>query len=211
MCPKEFGYNNYATKKTITQGLLDIALLTANASQLKFVLEVGETHPYYVLLVTLLAVSIALQVTIPCPGLCHDVRDIWAFSAVHPSHAIAFRPNTSRRRVLETLAVPYRIYNYLPPVPIPSHTNPIHIPKLYFFLRFIFILYSNVRLSLRCDLIPFRLPSRNSVLILSRYARYIPHPSHSPSYDYLNNSWRRVQSMEFIVQFCLPCYFFIPS
>lgn len=66
MCPKEFGYNNYATKKTITQGLLDIALLTANASQLKFVMEVGEAHPYYVLLVTLLAVSIALQVTRPC-------------------------------------------------------------------------------------------------------------------------------------------------
>jgi hypothetical protein len=60
--PKEFGHNSYATKKTITQGLLDIALLTANASQLKIVLEVGEAHPYYVLLITLLSVSIALQV-----------------------------------------------------------------------------------------------------------------------------------------------------
>jgi hypothetical protein len=66
LCPKEFPHNNYATKKTITQGLLDIALLTANASQLKFVLEVGESHPYYVLLVTLLAISIALQVITAC-------------------------------------------------------------------------------------------------------------------------------------------------
>ncbi|XP_021942424.1 ninjurin-2-like [Zootermopsis nevadensis] len=62
----EFPHNNYATKKTITQGLLDIALLTANASQLKFVLEAGESHPYYVLLVTLLAVSIALQLLRGC-------------------------------------------------------------------------------------------------------------------------------------------------
>jgi hypothetical protein len=61
--PQDFGHNKYATKKTITQGLLDIALLTANASQLKFVLEVGENHPYYTLLLTLLVVSIALQVS----------------------------------------------------------------------------------------------------------------------------------------------------
>jgi hypothetical protein len=60
---KDFGHNKYATKKTITQGLLDIALLTANASQLKFLLEVGESHPYYVLLLTFLAVSITLQVS----------------------------------------------------------------------------------------------------------------------------------------------------
>jgi hypothetical protein len=61
---KDFGHNKYATKKTITQGLLDVALLTANASQLKFLLEVGESHPYYVLLLTLLAVSLALQVSL---------------------------------------------------------------------------------------------------------------------------------------------------
>jgi hypothetical protein len=43
---------------------LDIALLTANVSQVKFLLEVGESHPYYVLLLTLLAVSLALQVSL---------------------------------------------------------------------------------------------------------------------------------------------------
>lgn len=34
-------YNVYATKKNIAQGLIDIALLTANASQLKYLLTMG--------------------------------------------------------------------------------------------------------------------------------------------------------------------------
>ena len=32
--------NRYATKKTIGQGMLDIALLTSNASQLRYILQV---------------------------------------------------------------------------------------------------------------------------------------------------------------------------
>jgi hypothetical protein len=56
--------NKYATKKTIAQGMLDIALLTANASQLKYVLSVGSSHQFYTLLVTLISVSIGLQVMI---------------------------------------------------------------------------------------------------------------------------------------------------
>ena len=34
--------NRYATKKTIAQGMLDVALLTANASQLKYILQVVQ-------------------------------------------------------------------------------------------------------------------------------------------------------------------------
>ncbi|CAL8107156.1 unnamed protein product [Orchesella dallaii] len=57
--------NRYATKKTIAQGMLDIALLTANASQLKYVLQVGkDRHPFYTLMVTLIGVSLALQVSV---------------------------------------------------------------------------------------------------------------------------------------------------
>lgn len=37
---KSIDVNRYATKKTIAQGMLDIALLTANASQLKYILQV---------------------------------------------------------------------------------------------------------------------------------------------------------------------------
>ncbi|XP_072383762.1 ninjurin-2-like isoform X1 [Diabrotica undecimpunctata] len=54
--------NKYATKKTIAQGLLDIALLTANASQLKFILQVGHKHEFYLLMLILISTSIILQV-----------------------------------------------------------------------------------------------------------------------------------------------------
>jgi hypothetical protein len=43
--------------------MLDLALLTANVSQLKELLEVGPAHPYYALMMTLVCVSIALQVS----------------------------------------------------------------------------------------------------------------------------------------------------
>ncbi|XP_021960377.1 ninjurin-2 isoform X1 [Folsomia candida] len=66
--PTTMNVNRYATKKTIAQGMLDIALLTANASQLKYVLQVGkERHPFYTLMVTLISISIVLQVTV---GIC---------------------------------------------------------------------------------------------------------------------------------------------
>ena len=54
--------NRYATKKTIAQGMLDVALLTANASQLKYVLQLGDAHPFYELMVSLIVISILLQV-----------------------------------------------------------------------------------------------------------------------------------------------------
>ncbi|XP_060528973.1 ninjurin-2-like isoform X6 [Cylas formicarius] len=60
---KTLDVNKYATKKTIAQGLLDVALLTANASQLKYVLQVGEKHEFYTLMLTLITISIILQVT----------------------------------------------------------------------------------------------------------------------------------------------------
>ncbi|KAF6200523.1 hypothetical protein GE061_004966 [Apolygus lucorum] len=59
---KTLDANRYATKKTIAQGMLDIALLTANASQLKYILQVGEKHEFYSLMLGLITTSIILQV-----------------------------------------------------------------------------------------------------------------------------------------------------
>uniref|UniRef100_T1GVI0 Uncharacterized protein n=1 Tax=Megaselia scalaris TaxID=36166 RepID=T1GVI0_MEGSC len=61
---KAMDANRYATKKTIAQGMLDIALLTANASQLKYILQIGERHEFYKLMLTLISLSIILQVRI---------------------------------------------------------------------------------------------------------------------------------------------------
>ncbi|XP_035794836.1 ninjurin-2-like [Anopheles albimanus] len=58
---KGLNLNSYATRKSIAQGMLDLALLTANASQLKYILTVGMAHEFYHLLLTLIIVSISLQ------------------------------------------------------------------------------------------------------------------------------------------------------
>uniref|UniRef100_A0A0P4W3Q8 Ninjurin-2 n=1 Tax=Scylla olivacea TaxID=85551 RepID=A0A0P4W3Q8_SCYOL len=56
--------NQYATKKTVAQGMLDVALLTANASQLKYVLSVGEAHDFYHIMLGLITTSLVLQVAV---------------------------------------------------------------------------------------------------------------------------------------------------
>ncbi|KAK6634986.1 hypothetical protein RUM44_000235 [Polyplax serrata] len=61
---KALDVNKYATKKTIAQGMLDIALLTANASQLKYILQVGRKHEFYTLMLGLIITSLILQVIV---------------------------------------------------------------------------------------------------------------------------------------------------
>ena len=55
---------NYATKKTIAQGMMDIALLTANASQLKYIMRSPYWDIYHQVNIALICISITLQVTI---------------------------------------------------------------------------------------------------------------------------------------------------
>ncbi|XP_039959429.1 ninjurin-2 isoform X1 [Bactrocera tryoni] len=61
---KAMDANRYATKKTIAQGMLDIALLTANASQLKYILQVGDQHQFYKLMLIMISLSIILQLLV---------------------------------------------------------------------------------------------------------------------------------------------------
>uniref|UniRef100_A0A914X249 Ninjurin 2 n=1 Tax=Plectus sambesii TaxID=2011161 RepID=A0A914X249_9BILA len=57
-----FDMNRYASKKTAANGLLDLALLMANASQLKHILVQGSANDFYYVMVTLILTSIVLQV-----------------------------------------------------------------------------------------------------------------------------------------------------
>lgn len=59
---KKLDINNYATRKSFMQGILDLAILTANAAQLKYLLAVGESHPFYTILFSLIITSMSLQV-----------------------------------------------------------------------------------------------------------------------------------------------------
>ncbi|XP_064611007.1 ninjurin-2-like [Liolophura sinensis] len=59
---KMFNHNRYATRKTAAQGMMDMALMLANASQLKSVVQEGRSHEHYLLLLTLISTSICLQI-----------------------------------------------------------------------------------------------------------------------------------------------------
>ncbi|XP_010803935.1 ninjurin-2 isoform X1 [Bos taurus] len=56
--------NRYATKKSLAESLLDMALFMSNAVQLKAVLDRGPSSYNYFALVTLLSISLILQVVI---------------------------------------------------------------------------------------------------------------------------------------------------
>ncbi|KAM3878441.1 ninjurin-1-like [Diretmus argenteus] len=56
--------NHYANKKSAAESMLDVALLMANASQLKAVLEQGPDFIFYAPLITLISISLILQVVV---------------------------------------------------------------------------------------------------------------------------------------------------
>ncbi|MCI4389918.1 hypothetical protein PGIGA_G00116880 [Pangasianodon gigas] len=56
--------NHYANKKSAAESMLDVALLMANASQLKAVLEQGPTFSFYAPLITLISISLILQIVV---------------------------------------------------------------------------------------------------------------------------------------------------
>ncbi|KAM3914256.1 ninjurin-1 [Leptodactylus fuscus] len=61
---RNLNINHYANKKSAAESMLDIALLMANASQLKAVVEQGPTFSFYVPLITLITISLVLQVVV---------------------------------------------------------------------------------------------------------------------------------------------------
>uniref|UniRef100_A0A670JI22 Ninjurin 2 n=1 Tax=Podarcis muralis TaxID=64176 RepID=A0A670JI22_PODMU len=56
--------NHYATKKSVAESMLDVALFMANAAQLKAVLEQGTSFQYYAVLTALITISLFFQTVI---------------------------------------------------------------------------------------------------------------------------------------------------
>ncbi|XP_045452023.1 ninjurin-A [Melitaea cinxia] len=56
--------NTYQQKKNLAQGMMDLALLSANANQLRYVLESSTTHPYYYPSLTFISLSIVFQIAV---------------------------------------------------------------------------------------------------------------------------------------------------
>lgn len=57
--------NSFAAKKTVAQGMMDVALITANANQLRYLIEYQQNSPTFYLIMILIIISLFLQVT-PC-------------------------------------------------------------------------------------------------------------------------------------------------
>lgn len=55
--------NVYQHKKTFAQGMMDLALFSANANQLRYVLESFSGHPYYYPSIVLISFSLIMQVS----------------------------------------------------------------------------------------------------------------------------------------------------
>lgn len=55
--------NVYQNKKTLAQGMMDLALFSANANQLRYVLESSGRHPYYYPSIVLISFSLLMQVS----------------------------------------------------------------------------------------------------------------------------------------------------
>ncbi|XP_036286066.1 ninjurin-1 isoform X1 [Pipistrellus kuhlii] len=56
--------NHYANKKSAAESMLDIALLMANASQLKAVIDQGPSFGFFAPLVALISISLVLQISV---------------------------------------------------------------------------------------------------------------------------------------------------
>ncbi|XP_017043624.1 ninjurin-A isoform X2 [Drosophila ficusphila] len=56
--------NAYQHKKTLAQGMMDLALLSANANQLRYVLETSTSNPYYYPSLLFISLSIIFQIAV---------------------------------------------------------------------------------------------------------------------------------------------------
>ncbi|XP_075977254.1 uncharacterized protein LOC142977314 isoform X2 [Anticarsia gemmatalis] len=56
--------NTYQQKKNLAQGMMDLALLSANANQLRYVLESSTTHPYFYSSIIFISLSIIFQILV---------------------------------------------------------------------------------------------------------------------------------------------------
>ncbi|KAJ6668426.1 hypothetical protein lerEdw1_015803, partial [Lerista edwardsae] len=103
---RQININHYANKKSAAESMLDIALLMANASQLKAVMEQGPSFSFYVPLIVLISVSLVLQIAVGVLliflGMYSDLNHCrWMHSKCvsmfsrdkrHPFHCFIFPP-----------------------------------------------------------------------------------------------------------------------
>ncbi|KPJ17290.1 Ninjurin-1 [Papilio machaon] len=70
--------NTYQQKKNLAQGMMDLALLSANANQMRYVLESSTSHPYFYPSLVFISLNVIFQIAVGV-GLImnsrYDVKD----------------------------------------------------------------------------------------------------------------------------------------
>ncbi|XP_029734400.2 ninjurin-A-like [Aedes albopictus] len=56
--------SNFVQKKSIAQGMMDLALVSANTNQLRYVMDIGTRHPYFYTSIALIVTSLAMQLVV---------------------------------------------------------------------------------------------------------------------------------------------------
>ncbi|CAO1342039.1 unnamed protein product [Diamesa serratosioi] len=56
--------SSFVQKKNIAQGMMDVALVSANCNQLRYVLDMSGMHPYYLTSIILICTSLAMQLIV---------------------------------------------------------------------------------------------------------------------------------------------------
>ncbi|XP_015438004.1 PREDICTED: ninjurin-2-like [Dufourea novaeangliae] len=56
--------NTYAAKKTVAQGMMDVALITANANQMRYLIEYQRDSPTFYVILSLIIISLMLQIAV---------------------------------------------------------------------------------------------------------------------------------------------------
>ncbi|XP_018324589.1 uncharacterized protein LOC108736607 isoform X2 [Agrilus planipennis] len=75
--------NVYQHKKTLAQGMMDLALFSANANQLRYVLESYDRHPYYYPSLVLISLSIIFQVGVGVGLIWNSHYDVKNEGEIH--------------------------------------------------------------------------------------------------------------------------------
>lgn len=68
--------NVYQHKKTLAQGMMDLALLSANANQMRYVLQTDGRHPYFYPSLTMIIMSLLLQIAVGIGLIWNSVYNV---------------------------------------------------------------------------------------------------------------------------------------
>ncbi|XP_011874426.1 PREDICTED: ninjurin-1 [Vollenhovia emeryi] len=68
--------NVYQHKKTLAQGMMDLALLSANANQMRYVLQTDGRHPYFYPSLIMIGMSLFLQIAVGIGLIWNSVYNV---------------------------------------------------------------------------------------------------------------------------------------